>query len=369
MKKIVIVCPTSRNIINFRKNLIIRLQKAGYSVAAIVFDNKCADEIGKLGVELFVIKDDNRSVNPVKLLTLKRRYTKVIKSIGPDIVFTFMLKPNLYATRAAKKASVPCVLSMVEGAGDVFGNKGIVWRLIRTYCCHAYKKGFAQADKVFFTNNDDRKEFIGRGLVKADKSEVVHGIGVDLEYFSYKPIKNANVFLMVSRLMKAKGVLDFCNAARIVKQTHPEAVFNLVGGESTLRVKDIQEYIDEGTINYLGRTNDVRPYYEECTVQVLPTYYREGLGLVNAEAGAMGRPTITCDVIGARDTVKDGYNGLFAFPQNPSDLAEKMIFFLDNPQKAIEMGVNNRKFAEAYFDQNKINQYILEVIETVRGNN
>lgn len=367
-KKIVIVCPTSRNIVNFRKNLIIKLQSCGYTVSAIVFDDKCKDEIIDLGVAPYFINDNNRSINPFKLLSIEKKYKKIIKSIAPDIVFTFMLKPNIYATRAAKKSGIKHILSMVEGAGDVFGNNGFIWRIIRSYCCYGYKLGFKSSDKVFFTNKDDKEEFVSRGIVDLHKTEVVHGIGVDVEHFAYKPIKNYNIFLMVSRLMKPKGVFDYCDAARIVKAKYPEAVFNLIGGESTLKQKDIQKYIDDGTINYLGKKSDVRPYYEECTVQVLPTYYREGLGLVNAEAGAIGRATITCDVVGARDTVEDGYNGLFVIPKNPQDLADKMIWFLQNPNKADELGKNNHKFAEDKFDQRKINQYIVNLIENLMEN-
>ena len=363
MKKIAIICPESKNIVNFRKNLIIKLQSEGYSVSAIVFDDKYVEEIRNLGVEPFVIYDNNRTLNPVKLFSLKRKYAKVIKSICPNIVFTFMLKPNIYGVRGASLAGVKKIFAMVEGGGDVFGKKGLLWFIIRKYCCLGLKRSFKKVEKVFFINNDDKKEFIARKLVNCDKAEVVHGIGVDLEYFTYKPIKNYNVFLMVSRLMKAKGVLDFCKAAHIVKQSFPTAVFNLVGGESTLKVYDIQEFIDSGDINYLGKTDDIRPFYEDCAVQVLPTYYREGLGLVNAEAGATGRPTITCDVIGARDTVIDGYNGLFVLPENPKDLSEKMIFFLENPKKVYEMGLNNRKYAEKNFDQKIINEYIVNTIE------
>lgn len=362
MKKILLICTSSGSIVSFRKNLILKFQELGFNVAAIAFDGRRRADIEKLGVELHVINDDSRSINPFKLFCLIRRYKKIINKVQPDAVFTFMLKPNIYGSRAARKAGVKYIFSMVEGGGDVFGKSGIKWKIIRKYCCAGYKRGFNCSRKVFFTNNDDKAEFIKLNLVDSEKTEVVNGIGVDVEAFAYKPITDHKTFLMVARMLESKGVFDYCNAARIVKRKFPDAVFNYIGGEQTITVDDIKQYTDDGSINYLGITNNIKKFYEDCTVQVLPTYYREGLGLVNAEAGAVGRPTITCDVIGARDTVVDGYNGFFVKTKSPEDLAEKMIYFLENPNEADEMGRNNRKLVEEKFDQRKINKRITDII-------
>ena len=361
-KSILLVCPASRDIITFRKRLILKLQSENYKVSVVVFDAEYEKEILDLNVGLYVVKDDNRSLNPLKLLSLKKRYRKVIRQIKPDIVFTFMLKPNIYCVKAAEKEGIENIFSMVEGGGDVFGNKGLKWNLIRFVVCKLYKSAFKHSKKIFFINQDDRKEFITRKLVKTEQCEIIHGIGVDLQYFNYRPLKNKQTFLMVSRMLRTKGVLIYCEAAKKVKKQYPQATFNFLGGESTLTVTDIQKYIDDGTICYLGKAKDVRPYYEDCSVQVLPTYYREGLGLVNVEAGAIGRPTITCDVIGARDTVKDGYNGFLIPVKDVDALAEKMIYFLENPEQIEIMGKNNRKYAEEHFDQIKVNQYIVDVL-------
>ena len=364
MKKILLICSSSGSIVSFRKNLICQVQECGFEVAAIAFDGTQREDIEKLGVELHVINDDNRSVNPFKLLSLIGKYKKIITKIQPDAVFTFMLKPNIYGTRAAQKAGVKYIFSMVEGAGDVFGKTGIKWKIIKKYCCRGYRHGFRCSRKVFFTNNDDKAEFIKLKLVDLEKTETINGIGVDVDVFAYKPITDYKTFLMVARMIESKGIFDYCKAARIVKRKFPYAVFNYIGGEQTITLDDIKQFTDDGSVNYLGTTDDIKRFYEGCTVQVLPTYYREGLGLVNAEAGAVGRPTITCDVVGARDTVIDGYNGFFVRPKNPEDLAEKMMFFLENPDKADEMGRNNRKFVESKFDQRKINDRITDIIST-----
>lgn len=363
-KHIVIVCPASRDIITFRKSLIAKLQSENYRVSVIVFDSEYREDILGLNVGFYVIDDDNRGMNPFKILSLKRRYAKVLRQIKPDVVFTFMLKPNAFCVRAAHRLGIKNIFSMVEGGGDVFGNTGLKWGLIRFVVCTLYRMSFKFSKKVFFINQDDRREFIERKLVRAEQCEVIPGVGIDLEYFSYRPLKNTHTFLMVSRMLVTKGVMQYCQAAREVKKQFPDAVFNYLGGEGTVTVADIREYIDDGSVNYLGTAKDVRPYYEDCSVQVLPTYYREGLGLVNAEAGAVGRPTITCDTIGARDTVQDGFNGFLIPIKDVSALVDKMTFFLKNPDKIAEMGINNRRFAEEHFDQIKINERICQVIAT-----
>ncbi len=361
-KSILIACPASRDIITFRKSLIYKLQQNGYKVSVIVFDSEYEKEILALDVGFYVVKDDNRGLNPFKLLTLRKRYQKVIKLIAPEIVFTFMLKPNVFCVKAAKKLKIENIFSMVEGGGDVFGNTGFKWKLIRAVVCSLYRSAFKISKKVFFTNHDDKAEFIERKLVKANQCEVIPGIGVDLTYFDYRPVKNTYTFLMVSRMLVTKGVLEYCEAARKVKKLYPHAIFNYLGGEGTVTLSDIQQYIDDGSICYLGTAKDVRPYYEDCAVQVLPTFYREGLVIVNVEAGAIGRPTITCDTIGARDTVKNGYNGFLIPIKDVSALAEKMIYFLENPSKVEAMGLNNRAFAEKYFNQTEINEKICKIL-------
>ena len=251
---------------------------------------------------------------------------------------------------------------MVEGAGDVFDNRGLKWWLIRQYVCHGYKKSFKYSKKIFFLNETDLNEFVDRGLVKKEQCETVLGIGVDLDHFDERPIKNYDSFLMIARLLKTKGVFEYCEAAKIVKQKYPNAKFKLLGMPYTLSVDDLKEYIDSGIVEYLGVTKDVRPYIEDASVHVLPTYYREGLVVVNMEASSMGRAVISCDNIGTRETVKDGYSGFLVKTKDAQAVADKMIYFLENPDKVVEMGKNARKYAEKNFDHKIINEKICKII-------
>ncbi len=361
MKKILIITPNSSHVFGFRKSLIDTLKSKNFAVSVIAFDDDYKDRILEYGVDFHFIKDKNRSINPFKILSLSKKIAKEIKCIKPYMVFSFQLKPNTFGVLAAHKAGIENIYSMVEGAGDVFIKNGFKWKVIRSVVCRLYKKAFKFSKKVFFLNNDDKAEFIERELVKEEQCEIVHGIGVDLERFTYKPVKNNRTFLMIARMLKTKGVFEYCECARIVKQKYPDAVFNYLGAEVELKQSDIKSYIDDGSINYLGTTSDVRPYIEECFINVLPSY-REGFGLVNAESAAMGRPSITCDTNGTRDTVIDGYNGFLIEKKDVKAMAEKCIYAIEHFDEMVIMGQNARKFAEENFDCNKINEKIVKSI-------
>lgn len=362
IEQIAIITPNSSHVIGFRKNLMQLLIEKGEKVSVIAFDNEYEQDAIDEGADFYCLSDNNRSTNPFKILSLKNRYKHLIKKINPDIVMTFQLKPNLFGVLGAKKAGVKNIYSMVEGAGDVFINSGLKWKIIRAFVCKYYKKAFKNSKIVFFLNEDDKNEFISRGLVKESQCEIIHGIGVDLEKFSYKPIKNHATFLMVARMLKTKGVYEYCECARLVKQKYPNAIFNYIGGEGTVKLSDIQQYIDDGSINYLGTKNDVRPYYEDCSVYILPSY-REGMPMSVMEAEAVGRGVITTNVVGCKDTVINGYNGFIVPCYDIEKMVEKVVWYIENPQKVEEMGRNARKYTEENFDQKKINERISRLIE------
>ena len=350
-------------VIAFRKPLIKYLQSNGYEVGVIAQDNNREDDIKALGVSFFCAKQDNRALNPFSMIQYRKEIAKILTKEKPDIVFTFQLKPNTFGVKAAKKAGVKNVFSMVEGAGDVFINDTLKWKIVRFVVCKLYKSAFKNAKKVFFLNNDDKAEFLQRKLVKEQQCEIVHGIGVDLEHFAYKPIKNDRTFLMVARMLKTKGVYEYCKCARIVKQKYPDAVFNYLGAEGTVKISDIQEYIDDGSINYLGVAKDVRPYLEDCSVFVLLSYYREGLPMSIMEAESTGRAVLTSDNVGCRDSIVNEYNGFLVAKKDYQALAERCCELISNPQKLVEMGENSRKLAEKQFDSKQINGRICEVID------
>ena len=362
MKKILLICVTSQNVITFRKSLIISLQSKGYSVSVIAFDREYEDDILALGVDFHCVEDSNRSLNPLRILTLESRYKRLIEKIAPDTVFTFMLKPNIFGVLAARSAHVNNVFAMVEGAGDVFVNNSLKWKVIRLVVSLLYKRSFRYAERVFFLNSDDVKEFTGRRLLPESKCELIHGIGVDLEHFSECPVTNHNSFLMVARMIRTKGTLDYCECARRVKKIYPDAQFNYLGGEGNLTLEDIREYVDDGSINYLGTTKDVRPHLCKCTFLVLPSY-REGCPVSVMEAEGVGRGVLTTKTPGCKETVDEGYNGFLVECRDVDSMVEKCIYVIEHPDKADEMGRNSRRFAEERFDSKKINETIIRNIE------
>ena len=362
MKKILLICVTSQNVITFRRGLISKLQSDGYTVSVVAFDDEYRADIEALGVIFYCINDKNRSINPLKILSLKRKYCKVIREVDPDVVFTFMLKPNTFGVLAAKKCGVKAIYSMVEGAGDVFQLNSLKWKIIRAYVFFMYRRALKYPKFVLFLNNDDPKDFVANRLVDESRCMVINGIGVDLERFEQQPLTNNKTFLMIARMLKTKGVIEYCECARRVKARYPDAVFNYVGAEGNVTLLDIQEYLDDESVNYLGTTKDVRPFIGECTAFVLPSH-REGLPMSTMEAESVGRMVLTCDTTGCRDTVSNGYNG-FLIPQGNVDaLVEKCCWVLENPDEVKKMGENSRRFAEDRFDQNKINALLCDLLK------
>ena len=308
MKKILFICATSKMVLHFRVDLIKKYQSEGYKVSVVAFDDDYGQEIRDLGVDFYSVGSNNRSLNPFKVLSLKGKYLKIIKTVQPDVVFTFMLKPNVFGVLAAKKAGITSIYSMVEGLGDAFTYNSLKWRVIRKLVSALYKRSLKIPNKVVFLNEDDKKEFIARKLVKEDKAIVLGGIGVNLCQFNCPPIPFNNIFLMVARLNAAKGVYEYLNAAREVKKQYPQAVFGLLGGQGQIRAEDIKQYLDDDSAIYYGETDDVRPYLQGASVFVLPSH-REGFPVSIMEAQACSRCVITCNTAGCKDAVKDGFNG------------------------------------------------------------
>lgn len=360
--KYLLVITNSDNALNFRKKLIEFLKARGHSVVIIAHDEKRKSDIEALGVSFYCVKQNNRGLNPFSMLSYKKKIKSIIKTENPDVVFTFQLKPNTFGVLAAKQAGIKNVYSMVEGAGDVFANNGLKWKIIRLVVCDLYRKSFKSSKKVFFLNNDDKSEFLQRKLVQEKQCEVIPGIGVDLENFACKPVKNDRMFLMVARMLETKGIYEYCKCARIVKKKYPDAVFNYLGAEGTVKLSDIAEYIEDGSINHLGTTKDVRPYLEDSLLLLLPSSYREGMPMSIMEAEAMGRAIITTNSVGCKDTVIDGYNGFLVDKYDYENMAEKVIWCIENPEAVAQMGQNARAYAEKHFDSKKINEYIYEVI-------
>lgn len=362
MKKILLVCTSTSSVVDFRLPLIKALLKDGYSVSLIVFDEERLSEISTLPIQIKVIKANNRSTNIFETFSLTGKLKTIMKDINPDIVFTFMLKPNIFGVKAAKKARINKIFSMVEGVGDVYTRKGLKWSIIRVIVSLLYRSSFKYSKKVIFLNEDNRKEFIQRRIVKEQKTLIVPGIGVDIDKFKYKEIKNDNVILMISRLLSTKGVIEFCEAALILHKKHPEIKFWLVGPEVEIKKEELNKYISNGAVVYYGPTKNVIPYIEDCTIYVLPSY-KEGMSMSIMEAESIGRPIITTRTSGCKDAIKEDYNGLLVDVKDINGLAERIEQLVLDKEMVRIFGENSRKLVEDIFDQRKINERIIGIIE------
>ncbi len=359
--KIVLIVTKSISVINFRKKMIEKLKKDNNDIYIIAQDDVKKNEIEKLGVCFYCVTQDNRGKNPFSMYIYEKRMKSIIKKICPDVVFTFQMKPNIFGVKAAKSVGVNSVFSMVEGLGDVFIKNSLKWKIVRFVSCRLYKSSFRYCKKVFFLNSDDKKDFVNNNLVNEDKCILIPGIGVDLNYFSFKEIRNTKKILMIARMLKTKGVYEYLELAKRIKQIIPDAQFNYLGAEGDITLDDIKEYIDNGIINYLGTTDDVRPYIEESNLIILPSY-REGVPMSIMEAMSIGRPIITFDTVGCRETVLDGYNGYLIEFKNINALVEKTLSLIEDFNLAKEFGKNSRKMAEEKFDSNEINETIITII-------
>lgn len=360
-KKITLICARTFTVVKFRKGLVEALKNENYDVSIIALDDDYKDEIIKWGVEFYSIKQNNRSINPFEKLKLINQIRNILLAIKPDKVFTFMLTPNTFGVFGGKKANINNIYSMVEGLGDVFIYDSIKWKIVRFITCVLLKKSFRNVKKVFFINEEDKNELVRRNIVDNKKCVVINGVGIDTNYFSYKPINNYNTFVLIARLMPSKGILEYCKAARIVKEDYPNTVFNLIGEEFTLTIKDIKEYIDDGTIVYKGYQEDIRPFVENCYMNILPSY-REGFGLVIAEVGAMGRASIASNTQGCKDAIIENKTGLLFENKNYIDLANKIKYALNNTEEINKMSLNAYELAKTKYNKDVINKIILNEI-------
>lgn len=355
MKKVVIVYNTSHYIFAFKLNLIKELQLKGYFVIAIAPYDNYSEKLKKIGVEYHELKMDNKGSNPIKDFFIIVQLIGIYRKIRPNFVLNFTIKPNLYSTLAAAIFKIP-VINNITGLGTVFINGGLTLKLVKIL----YKLAFLFPKKVFFQNKDDIELFLFHKLVDENRIALIPGSGVDLEKFqSVLKEKNLDklIFLLIGRIIRDKGVGEYIEAAKILKQKYSNVEFQLLGGVgvanmSAISLDELKGYDIKGVIRYLGETEDIRPFLANSDVVVLPSY-REGMPRTLLEASAMAKPVICTDVPGCRDAVNDGVNGYLCEVKNVQDLVtkmEKMINLSDNER--LVMGQAGRKKMEKEFDEN-----------------
>jgi glycosyltransferase involved in cell wall biosynthesis len=345
---------TTWYVVNFRSRLIESLIDQGWRVVVLSPPDRYVERLAALGAEHVPLTLDNAGTNPLRELGTLWRIRTAMARIRPALVLTFTPKINIYLSLVARTLGVP-VIANISGLGRAFVSGGWIERVSRAL----YGVALRWPSTVFFQNEEDRAIFIEAGLVDAARTHRLPGSGVDVDRFSPRPKPQAGPFqfLLVARLLWDKGVGEFVQAARIVKAQHPNVEFALAGfldvdNPSAVPRSAVEEWEREGVIRFLGSFDDMVPVYAQADCVVLPSYYREGVPRSLLEAASMGKPVITTDSVGCRDTVEDGLTGWLVKPRDAKDLALKITAAIDAPaghRSALQR--NARLFIQQSFDE------------------
>src|SRR5690554_3749220 len=363
MKKFLLISPKNRTVWNFRGDLIRDIIAHGFEVIVTGTDDVGAEKIRELGACLKVIPLNKNGLNVLADLKYTWLLWKLIRKEKPDITLGYTIKPVIFGAFAARVAGVKNINSMVTGGGYLFITQSIKAKILKALVTLLYKIGFRCAHTVIFQNSDDLNDFSQQHkLVPVHKTRLVNGSGVNMEKFKPAPLPELPAFFMLSRIMYNKGVKEYLVAARQVKQRHPHVQFMLLGAveniQDSMSAAELQTYIEDGTIEYYGETADVKPFYRQCSVYVLPSY-REGTPRTVLEAMAMGRPIITTDTHGCRETVTDGKNGFLVPVKDSATLAAKMEWFIQHPEAIEVMGQESLNLCKKKFDVKKVNEEMM----------
>jgi len=344
--------------------LIRALKDAGYEPVVIAPQDHAAEaRMQALGVERIPVRIDRSGANPWADLRLLARYRALLRQLRPAAYLGYTIKPNIYGSLAAASLGIPA-LPNVSGLGTAFIRGGALQSLVTAL----YRVGFARAPVVFFQNDEDRQLFVARRIVRGDQARVLAGSGVDLERFApASPPPDPLTFLLIARLLRDKGVVEFADAARSLRAELPNARFQLLGpidegNRTAISRAELDSWVRDGVIEHLGTTDDVRPSIAAASAVVLPSY-REGLPRSLLEAGAMARPLIATDVPGCRDVVEDGVNGYLCRARDARSLAQAMRRFADlPPAERLAMGDAGRRKVQERFSEEFVVRAYLDVL-------
>ncbi len=372
MPKIMIVGGVARSLLNFRGDLIDEWLNMGYDVlaSAAPVPDELEQKLLSKGIRFNAIPLDRDAIDPLQDLKVLYAIYKIMQSEKPDYLFCYTVKPVIYASIVARLFPGVKVYTMITGLGYAFSSFSIKQKLLTKLLILLYRYALRKNKVIFFQNPDDRNLFEKLRIISGNQNTIlINGSGVNVTHYNYNKVASTNeiVFLLISRMLKSKGIEVYVEAASLIKNKYNHVSFKLLGPLSTgpdgLKFSKLQNWVKSGLIEYLGKTTDVRPVIESSSIYVLPSYYREGVPRSILEAMAMGRPIITTDAPGCRETVEEGVNGFLVPVRNSEALAKAMESFILNPDLISKMGKESRRIAEDKFDVRKVNKVILEAME------
>ena len=365
VEKFILVASHPDSLLNFRGPLIRALLSKDLEVHAAApdldADSLIRSSLESYGVNVHKIHMKRTGMNPISDLRTIFQLWILMKKIKPNYFLGYTHKPVIYGNLAAWMAGVNKQFALITGLGYTFQSQ-ILW--LNHLLQFLYRISMRRVEKVFFQNPDDETLFQNLGIIKTSdqKSVVVNGSGVDLKKFNIASFPKKIQFLLIARLLGDKGVREYFKAAKAVRKNHPDIKFGLVGWidnhPDAISKKELDDSIDAGDIFFYGRMDDVKPAISESSVYVLPSY-REGTPRTVLEAMAMGRPIITTDAPGCKETVKDGINGYIVKVKSSQALVEAMLCFIEQPELIESMGNSSRKIAEEKYDVDKVNKHMM----------
>lgn len=354
----------------FRSWLIRDIVARGWRVIACGPDDADqAQSLTRLGAEYVAIAIDRTGLSPTRDLKSVFSIARTLRSLEPEVFLSFHTKYNVIGPLAARLAGVPRIYALVAGLGYAFSpGAELKRRLIRMVLSGALRLSLRCCSGVFVQNRDDLHLVWAAGWV-AHRTPVVQlaGTGVDIDEFPYvAPSDGPLRVLLIARLIREKGIAEYVEAARLVRRHYPDCNFSILGpfvtNPGAISPGAMEAWHREGIVTFLGRTGDVRPFLQACSILVLPSYYREGIPKIILEAMATGRAIVTCDVPGCREAVTNGLNGFLVPPKNPEVLAEAVECFINDPSLLVTMGLQSRRLTEERFDVRNVNAKMMEVM-------
>lgn len=368
LKRFLLVGAYPNSVATFRGDLIREATHTGNRVtvmtAAASTDVQAQIEATGASFEAYPIQRNGLDprADPTTLRHLRRRFLE----LKPDVILAYTIKPVIWGGIAARRSPNSGFFALITGLGYAFQRGSFKRNLLNAIVVRLYRFALRRAEGVIFQNSDNRDLFVSNKIVEADKCHVVNGSGVNVSEFTVQPFPEGEPrFLLIARLLGEKGIREYAAAAAAVKQQYPNAEFDLVGPEDPspdgIPHSEVDGWHRSGIINYRGATHDVRPFLTECHIYVLPSYH-EGMPRTVLEAMSMGRPILTTDVSGCKDTVVDGQNGWLVPHANADALAERMIWFIEHRDQWQRMGDASRKVAEEKFDVRTVNAQMLKIM-------
>lgn len=368
MISVVISANTSWYLFNFRKNTISTLINNGYHVIVLAPFDEYSDKLKQLGAEFVNIDIDQGGTNPIHDFKTFLSFYKFYSSRNVNVVLNFTPKNNIYSTFAAALCGIK-IINNIAGLGFVFVNEGLISKIARLL----YKHSQRRASKIFFQNEDDRDLFIQSDFVARSITDRLPGSGVDLSRFTVIEAPDDGVvrFILIARMLYDKGITQYIESARMLKRKYGNNIeFYLLGfldvnNPSAVSESEMQAWVDEGIVKYLGVSDCVEQEIGKIDCVVLPSFYREGVPKSLLEAGAMGKPIITTDNVGCRDTVDHGVNGFLCEPRSSQSLMEMLdkVICMTHQQR-LSMGLRSRHKMESEFDEQiGIAKYLSAIIE------